>query len=214
MSYPLQPTAEKAPVIRLPNDIRSRIGPVATVVAEAAAGIAPARLALAGVSPVGVSAPSASLPGFAPNVIHGHFTQRVPGVRTANDSASTQLPMYGRIAAGLPIDAMRDTTTRIEVPVAMLGNGEHYTLKVGGDSMIEAGILDGDTVLIRSGGVAESGQIVAALVDDSEVTLKRLRRHGNSIALEPCNVLHETHVFPAVRVKVQGIVVALLRHYM
>jgi repressor LexA len=200
-------------VIRLPNEIRSRVGAVATVAAETAAGIAPAWLASAGVSPVGVSSPGALLPGFAPNVIHGHFAERIPGVRAANDSVSTQLPMYGRIATGLSLEAMHDTTTRIEVPVAMLGNGEHYALEVAGDSMIEAGILDGDTVLIRNGGVAENGQIVVALVDGTEVTLKRLRRRGNSIALEPCNVLHETRVFPAVRVKVQGLMVALLRRY-
>ena len=157
---------------------------VATVTAEKAEGITPACLAPAGVSPVGVSSPGA-----------------------------LQLPMYSGIAAGLPIEAMRDTNTQIEVPIATLGNGKHYALKVADDSMIEAGILDGDTVLIRNGGVAENGQIVAALVDDAEVTLKRLRRRGNSIALEPCNVLHETRVFPAVRVKVQGLMVALLRRY-
>jgi repressor LexA len=121
--------------------------------------------------------------------------------------------MYGRIAAGLPIEALRDSTAQIEVPVAMLGSGEHYALEVAGDSMIEAGILDGDTVLIRKGETAENGQIVVALVDDAEVTLKRLRRRGNSIALEPCNVRHETRIFPADRVKVQGRLVALLRRY-
>ena len=86
----------------------------------------------------------------------------------------------------------------------MLGNGEHYALEVAGDSMVEAGILDGDTVIIRKGEAAENGQIVVALVDENEVTLKRLRRRGNSIALEPCNVRHETRIFPADRVKVQG----------
>ena len=99
------------------------------------------------------------------------------------------------------------------MPVHLLGNGEHYALEVAGDSMVEAGILDGDTVIIRRGEVAETGQIVVALVDESEVTLKRLRRRGNSIALEPCNVRHETRIFPADRVKVQGRLVALLRHY-
>ncbi len=134
-------------------------------------------------------------------------------MRAANDVAAIQLPMYGRIAAGLPIEALRDTSTQIEVPVAMLGNGEHYALEVAGNSMVEAGILDGDTVLIRKGETAENGQIVVALVDDAEVTLKRLRRRGNSIALEPCNVRHETRIFPADRVKVQGRMVALLRRY-
>jgi repressor LexA len=146
-------------------------------------------------------------------VIQGDFSQRIPGVRAANDAVAIQLPMYGRIAAGLPIEALRDTSTQIEVPVAMLGSGEHYALEVAGDSMIEAGILDGDTVLIRKGETAENGQIVVALVDDAEVTLKRLRRRGNSIALEPCNVRHETRIFPADRVKLQGRMVALLRRY-
>lgn len=152
-------------------------------------------------------------PGFSPNVIRGDFTQRLSGVRTANDAGAIQLPMYGRIAAGLPIEALRDTTSHIEVPLALLGPGEHYGLEVAGDSMIEAGILDGDTVIILKGDTAENGQIVVALVDDNEVTLKRLRRRGNSIALEPCNVRHETRIFPADRVKVQGRIVALMRTY-
>jgi len=152
-------------------------------------------------------------PGFAPNVIRGDFTQRLPGVRAASDVGAIQLPMYGRIAAGLPIEALRDTTSQIEVPLAMLGPGEHYGLEVAGDSMIEAGILDGDIVVILKGDTAENGQIVVALVDDNEVTLKRLRRRGNSIALEPCNVRHETRIFPADRVKVQGRIVALMRKY-
>lgn len=151
--------------------------------------------------------------GFSPNVIRGDFTQRLAGVRTANDAGAIQLPMYGRIAAGLPIEALRDTTSHIEVPLALLGPGEHYGLEVAGDSMIEAGILDSDTVIILKGDTAENGQIVVALVDDNEVTLKRLRRRGNSIALEPCNVRHETRIFPADRVKVQGRIVALMRKY-
>jgi len=154
-----------------------------------------------------------SAPGFSPNVIRGDFTQRLAGVRTASDAGAIQLPLYGRIAAGLPIEALRDTDAFIEVPMAMLGNGEHYGLEVAGDSMVEAGILDGDTVIILKGDTSENGQIVVALVDDTEVTLKRLRRRGNSIALEPCNVRHETRIFPADRVKVQGRIVALLRRY-
>jgi repressor LexA len=150
---------------------------------------------------------------FAPNVIRGDFTQRLPGVRTASDAGAIQLPMYGRIAAGLPIEALRDTDSFIEVPLALLGPGEHYGLEVAGDSMIEAGILENDTVIILKGDTAENGQIVVALVDDTEVTLKRLRRRGNSIALEPCNVRHETRIFPADRVKVQGRIVALMRKY-
>ena len=137
----------------------------------------------------------------------------MPGVRAANDAAAIQLPLYGRIAAGMPIEALRDAGSQIDVPMALLGNGEHYALEVAGNSMIEAGILDGDTVVIRKGEVAENGQIVVALVDENEVTLKRLRRRANSIALEPCNVRHETRIFPADRVKVQGRLVALLRRY-
>jgi len=159
------------------------------------------------------SAGGEAVQAFAPNVIRGDFTQRLAGVRSANDAGAIQLPMYGRIAAGLPIEALRDTTAYIEVPMAMLGNGEHYGLEVAGDSMVEAGILDADTVIILKGDTAENGQIVVALVDDAEVTLKRLRRRGNSIALEPCNVRHETRIFPADRVKVQGRIVALLRKY-
>ena len=150
---------------------------------------------------------------FSPTVIRGDFTPKIPGVRAANDATAIQLPLYGRIAAGLPIEALRDPNTYVDMPVHLLGNGEHYALEVAGDSMIEAGILDGDTVIIRKGEVAETGQIVVALVDDTEVTLKRLRRRGNSIALEPCNVRHETRIFPADRVKVQGRLVALLRRY-
>jgi repressor LexA len=151
--------------------------------------------------------------GFAPTVIQGDFTPRLPGVRTANDAGAIQLPLYGRIAAGLPIEALRDTDNHIEVPMALLGAGEHFALEIAGDSMIEAGILDGDTVIILKGEVADNGQIVVALIDDNEVTLKRLRRRGNSTALEPCNERHETRIFPADRVKVQGRIVALMRRY-
>jgi repressor LexA len=157
------------------------------------------------------AAPKSS--AFLPTVIRGDFTSRIPAVRAANDAAAIQLPLYGRIAAGLPIEALRDPTTYVDMPMQMLGSGEHYALEVAGDSMVEAGILDGDTVIIRKGDAAETGQIVVALVDDSEVTLKRIRRRGNSIALEPCNVRHETRIFPADRVKVQGRLVALLRRY-
>jgi repressor LexA len=151
--------------------------------------------------------------GFAPTVIQGDFSPRLPGVRTAPEVGAVQLPLYGRIAAGLPIEAMRDTSTYIEVPLAMLGAGEHYALEVAGDSMIEAGIQDGDTVVIRRADTAENGQIVVALVDEEEVTLKRLRRRGNSVALEPANPRHESRIFPAERVRVQGRLVALMRRY-
>jgi repressor LexA len=150
---------------------------------------------------------------FSPNVIRGDFSRHLPGVRSANEAGAVQLPLYGRIAAGLPIEALRDSGAQIEVPMAMLGNGEHYALEVAGDSMIEAGILDGDTVIIRRGETAENGQIVVAVIDDNEVTLKRLRRRGNTIALEPANQGFKTQIFPGDRVKVQGRLVALLRRY-
>ena len=166
------------------------------------------------VSPVAVrSSQAAPVTAFAPNVIRGDFSARLSGVRAANEVAAVQLPLYGRIAAGLPIEALRDQGTHIDVPAALLSNGEHYALEVAGDSMIEAGIFDGDTVVIRKGEVAENGQIVVALVDEAEVTLKRLRRRGHSIALEPANPRHEIRIFPADRVKVQGRLVALLRRY-
>jgi len=156
-------------------------------------------------------APAAS-PAFAPNVIKGDFSTRLSGVRAAPEAGAIQIPLYGRIAAGQAIEAVRDTA-QIEVPMALLGNGEHYALEVAGDSMVEAGILDGDTALIRKGEGAENGQIVVALIDDNEVTLKRLRRRGNSIALEPANAAYQTRVLPAERVKVQGRLVGLMRRY-
>lgn len=150
---------------------------------------------------------------FTPNVIRGDFTARFTGVRAAGDAGAVQIPLYGRIAAGLPIEAFPDNGVHIEVPMAMLGAGEHYALEVAGDSMMEAGILDGDTAIIRRGDVADNGQIIVALVDDGEVTLKRLRRRGASIALEPANSRYETRIFPADRVRVQGKLIGLLRRY-
>ncbi len=121
--------------------------------------------------------------------------------------------MYGRIAAGTPIEALRDPSTTIAVPATMLTGGDHYALEVSGDSMIDAGILDGDTIIIRQCDTAENGSIVVALVDDQEATLKRLRRKGQSIALEPANPSFETRIFGPDRVKVQGKLVGLLRQY-
>jgi repressor LexA len=160
------------------------------------------------------SLPVPSTPGFAPNVIHGRFAPQLSGVaKSANEAAAVHLPLYGRIAAGLPIEALRDSGTSVEVPAALLGSGEHYALEVAGDSMVDAGILDGDTVIIRRGDTADSGQIVVALVDENEVTLKRLRRRGNSIALEAANPRYETRIFGPDRVKVQGRLIGLLRKY-
>jgi len=172
--------------------------------------IAPRRAATAEAAP----AAAARDPAFSPNVIHGRFAPNLPGVqRAANEAAAVQLPLYGKIAAGQPIEALRDSGSSVEVPAALLTSGEHYALEVAGDSMIEAGILDGDTVLIRRGDTAENGAIVVALVDESEVTLKRLRRRGNSIALEAANPNYETRIFGPDRIKVQGRLVGLLRRY-
>jgi len=157
--------------------------------------------------------PERSVPRFAPNVIHGNFSGKLPGVRSASEAGAIRLPLYGRIAAGLPIEALRDEADEVDVPVALLGNGDHFALKVEGDSMIEAGILEGDIVIIRKGEAAENGQIIVALLDEAEVTLKRLRRRGNSIALEPANIRYETKIYPPERVRVQGKLVALLRRY-
>jgi repressor LexA len=167
----------------------------------------------AGLRGNGETHPEEHVPAFSPTVIKGDFTPKIAGVQPANDADAIHIPLYGRIAAGLPIEALQDPSNFIAMPVQMLGNGEHYALEVAGDSMIEAGILDGDTAIIRKSDTADTGQIVVALVDDAEVTLKRLRRRGNSIALEPCNVRHETRIFPADRVKVQGKLVGLLRRY-
>jgi repressor LexA len=149
---------------------------------------------------------------FSPTVIRGDFTSALPGAPVAPDTAAVDLPLYGRIAAGTPIEALRQDNT-VAVPGSLIGRGEHYALEVAGDSMIEAGILDGDTVIIQRCDTAESGSIVVALVDDSEVTLKRLRRRGASIALEPANKAYETRIFGPDRVKVQGRLIGLLRRY-
>jgi repressor LexA len=151
---------------------------------------------------------------FSPTVIRGDFTGSLPGAPVATDVAAAELPLYGRIAAGTPIEALRDQTTTVGVPASMLSRGsEHYALEVAGDSMIDAGILDGDTVIIQRSDTAENGAVVVALVDNEEVTLKRLRRRGASIALEPANKAYETRIFGPDRVKIQGRLVALMRRF-
>jgi repressor LexA len=131
----------------------------------------------------------------------------------APDSHAVDLPLYGRIAAGTPIEALRDQNSSVAVPGNLIGRGDHYALEVAGDSMVEAGILDGDTVIIQRCDTAENGAIVVTIVDEQEVTLKRLRRRGASIALEPANQAYETRIFGPDRVKVQGRLVGLLRRY-
>jgi repressor LexA len=150
---------------------------------------------------------------FSPTVIRGDFAAALPGTPVASDAAAVDLPLYGRIAAGTPIEALRDQNSSVGVPGSLIGRGEHYALEVAGDSMIEAGILDGDTVIIQRCDTAENGAIVVAMVDNIEVTLKRLRRRGASIALEPANKAYETRIFGPDRVKVQGLLVGLLRRY-
>jgi len=138
----------------------------------------------------------------------GGTRQRVP-----EGENTRSIPLVGRIAAGTPIEALQNRLAEIPVPSNLVGSGEHYALEVTGDSMINAGILDGDTVIIRKADTANTGDIVVALVDESEATLKRLRRRGDSIALEAANPAYETRLYGADRVRVQGTLVGLLRSY-
>ncbi len=123
------------------------------------------------------------------------------------------VPVMGRIAAGTPIEAMQTRMQTIAMPADFLGGGEHYALEVRGDSMIEAGIQENDTVIIRKQDSAETGDIVVALIDGEEATLKRLRRRGASIALEAANPAYETRIFGPDRVRIQGKLVSLFRRY-
>ena len=143
------------------------------------------------------------------NVVQGDFARpREPVFDSENE-----VPVLGRIAAGVPIEAIQHETDRILAPAGMLSGGEHFALEVQGDSMIEAGILDGDIVVVKRCDTADTGEIVVALVDDEEATLKRLRRKGGSIALEAANPAYETRIFGPDRVKVQGNLVGLIRMY-
>jgi len=150
---------------------------------------------------------------FKPDVIEGSLGKARPVTEDKETAGPVLVPMMGRIAAGVPIDAIQDHTHNIAVPREMLGSGEHFALEVRGDSMIDAGILDGDTVLIRRTDQATSGEIIVALVDREEATLKRLRRKGESIALEAANPAYETRIFGADRVSIQGRLVGLIRRY-
>jgi repressor LexA len=150
---------------------------------------------------------------FQPNVIKGDFSGTLVGREVNHQVEAIELPLYGKIAAGTPIEALRDNSAMINVPSTMLPPGDHYALEVAGDSMVEAGILDGDTVIINRCDMADSGSIVVALIDENEVTLKRLRRKGQTVALEPANPAFETRIFGADRVRVQGRLVGLLRRY-
>jgi len=157
---------------------------------------------------------------FSPSVIQGSLGRAPvdsPRTRSASNDddagAAVSIPVMGRIAAGVPIDAIQHKTHAIMVPPEMLSGGEHYALEVKGDSMIEAGIFDGDTVIIRNANTANPGEIIVALVDEEEATLKRFRRKGASIALEAANPAYETRIFGPDRVKVQGKLVGLIRRY-
>src|SRR6478609_2184048 len=140
--------------------------------------------------------------GFTPSVIEGTHGNRPVAV-----------PVMGRIAAGTPIEALQTRSHTISVPPDMLGSGEHYALEVRGDSMVDAGILDGDMALIQRNETAETGDIVVALIDDEEATLKRFRRRGASIALEPANTAYEVRILPPNRVRIQGKLIGLYRKY-
>ncbi|WP_374387680.1 transcriptional repressor LexA [Brevundimonas sp.] len=148
--------------------------------------------------------------GFKPDVIEGG-ARTAPVAEPANDVR--ELPLLGKIAAGTPIAAIQHERERLPVPESMLGKGDHYVLEIEGDSMIEAGILNGDLVVIRKGDTANNGEIVVALVEGEEATLKRLRRKGGSIALEPANRNYETRIFGPDQVEVQGKLVGLIRRY-
>jgi repressor LexA len=153
-------------------------------------------------------------PGFTPRVIAGDRTDPPRGAIEVSTLHAMELPVMGRIAAGVPIEAISEVSHHVTVPGSMLsGQGQHYALEVKGDSMIEAGINDGDIVVIRSQTTADNGDIVVALVEDHEATLKRYRRRGTMIALEAANPAYETRVFPDHLVKVQGRLVGLIRSY-
>ena len=153
--------------------------------------------------------------GFRPSVIEGRLGKggEAPARRNepANDTVS--IPVMGRIAAGVPISAIENHSHSIAIPPEMLAGGEHFALEVQGDSMIDAGIFDGDTVILKKQDTANTGDIVVALVDNEEATLKRLRRKGASIALEAANPAYETRIFGPDRVRIQGRLTGLLRKY-
>jgi repressor LexA len=150
--------------------------------------------------------------GFTPSVIEGNLGR----VRTASEDDSGRpvpIPVMGRIAAGTPIEAIQSKTHVINMPADVLSTGEHFALEIRGDSMIDAGILDGDVALIKKTEGAETGDIVVALIDEEEATLKRFRRRGASIALEPANTSYEVRILPPNRVRIQGKLVGLFRRY-
>ena len=144
---------------------------------------------------------------FSPSVIKG-------GLDLENSKKSiNEIPVLGQIAAGTPIEAIQNEVSRVALPESLSKNGEHFGLKVSGDSMIEAGIKDGDTIVVKKTNIANNGQIVVALIDDHEAMLKRIRKKGKVIALESANERYETKIFGPDRVKVQGVLVSLYRNF-
>ncbi len=159
------------------------------------------------------AAPARGRQPFRPQLVDKGAIPSPADVAPSAANDAREIPVMGKIAAGTPIEALQDERERMPVPEAILGAGEHFILEVQGDSMIEAGILDGDYVVIRKGSTANSGEIVVALVMNEEATLKRLRRKGGSIALEPANAAYETRIFGPDQVQVQGKLVGLVRRY-
>ncbi len=151
--------------------------------------------------------------GFSPRVIEGDKPDAIPANAQPVAAAAIELPVMGRIAAGVPIAAISEVSHNVAVPQGMIGSGDHYALEVRGDSMIDAGINDGDVVVIRETNKADNGDIVVALVEDEEATLKRFRQKGSSISLEAANPAYETRVFRDDQIKVQGRLVGLIRTY-
>ena len=150
--------------------------------------------------------------GFTPSVIEGNLG-RVRAPSEDDGGRPVAVPVMGRIAAGTPVEAIQSKTNVINMPPDLLSTGEHFALEVRGDSMIEAGILDGDTAIIKKTDAADTGDIVVALIDEEEATLKRFRRRGASIALEPANTAYEVRILPPNRVRIQGKLVGLFRRY-
>jgi repressor LexA len=150
--------------------------------------------------------------GFTPSVIEGNLG-RVRAASEDEGGRPVAVPVMGRIAAGTPIEAIQTRSHTINMPPELLTAGDHFALEVRGDSMIEAGILDGDIALLKRMEAADTGDIVVALIDDEEATLKRFRRRGASIALEPANPQHEVRILPPNRVRIQGKLVGLFRRY-
>jgi repressor LexA len=165
--------------------------------------------------PDGVGGAQAARGRFNPSVVQGGLGKVRPVASAPDDDTRNMIaiPVMGRIAAGTPVSAIQGRSHNIAMPADMLGSGEHFALEVRGDSMVEAGILDGDTVVIRKQDTADTGDIVVALIDDEEATLKRLRKRGSSIALEAANPAYETRVLGPDRVKIQGRLVNLMRRY-